>query len=155
MGAGQGKSRRVQALISTSRETQARSQKRHPSLAIADPELAAQWVRPVNTKDRNKTPENTSAGSDTRVLWRCHENPEHTWEATVNGRSHGKRCPSAEHKAGYLAVVKPELAAQWVRPDHAKDKNKTPENTSVMSCVTVLWRCNENPEHTWEARVCD
>ena len=63
--------------------------------------------------------------------------------------------PSAEHGAGFLAVASSEIATQWVRPVHAKDKNKTPENTSVGSEVRVLWRCNKNPEHTWEARVND
>jgi len=126
-------------------------------LIVVRPELAAQWIRAVELESRAKTPKNTGVRSDIIVLWRCAEDPEHTWEASVCRRIKSPKTAGCPHcpRENSIRITDPELSARWIRTVNSKDKGRTPDNTSFGSCVRVLWRCTEYPEHAWEATVCN
>lgn len=63
------------------------------TLGSERPELASQWVRPIDPDDHNRTPVNTSPNSEAWVLWQCPASPSHRWEATVANRVLGHGCP--------------------------------------------------------------
>jgi len=117
------------------------------------PELAAQWIEPVEKRHSNRTPNNTSAKSGIRVRWRCPDDPTHEWEAYVYARTRGQGCPHPAHGAGLLAEVNPELAAQWIEPVEEKDRHRTPQDTSAGSEMLVFWRCPKDSAHIWKAQV--
>src|ERR1035437_7367385 len=118
--------------------------------------LASQWVRPVRRQDKGLTPYNTGIGSGVRVLWRCEQNSEHEWATRIVDRRRGRSCPYCRGKTTKeksLASTHPTLAAEWVHPILRKNEDRTPNNTSAGSTVTILWRCQKNPDHEWKARV--
>lgn len=63
-------------------------------LAIADPELAAQWHP---TRNGDLTPDMVTAESHRKIWWlgKC----GHEWSATIESRTRGMGCPFC-HKAG-------------------------------------------------------
>ena len=63
-------------------------------LAVADPELAAQWHP---TKNGNLTPDMVAAESHRKIWWlgKC----GHEWSATIDSRTRGMGCPFC-HEAG-------------------------------------------------------
>jgi DNA invertase Pin-like site-specific DNA recombinase len=65
-----------------------------PTVAEADPAIAAQWLIPVETRKQHWTPKDTTIGSHLLVRWQCVDNPEHIWEAKVQARRRtGPYCP--------------------------------------------------------------
>lgn len=121
-----------------------------PSLSIYKPELIIEWDF---EKNGDLSPDQFSAGSMKKVWWKCQNNPEHTWEATITNRAtKGRGCPYCKgHKAGNnsLAVLYPNLAAEW-----HPTKNKLPATEITPgSRRYVWWRCSINPEHEWEGYV--
>ena len=62
------------------------------SLMRTDPELAKQWHP---TKNCNLTPFDFTAGSHTKVWWKCDKVDDHEWEAALVSRSglHSTGCP--------------------------------------------------------------
>ncbi|MFC1745908.1 zinc-ribbon domain-containing protein, partial [Candidatus Riflebacteria bacterium] len=58
------------------------------SLAINNPELAAQWHP---EKNGDLTPEQVTPGSDKKVWWLCEKS--HEWMSTVSHRTLGRGCP--------------------------------------------------------------
>jgi len=122
-------------------------------LDATHPELATQWIGPVEDKDKHRTPDNTGAKSAVRVRWRCPDDPIHEWDACVYARARGQGCPHPSHGAGLLAEAHPELSAQWIAPIEDKHKHRTPHDTTSGSEMIVLWRCPKDPTHTWKAQV--
>jgi len=124
-------------------------------LATRFPDIAAQW-HPTRNGDR--TPAQVSAGTNTKVWWRCEEG--HEWEAEVSTRTrtrtsngNGNGCPvHAGRKllAGYndLATTFPEVAAQW---HPTRNGDCTPAQVSAGSNKKAWWRCDQG--HEWEARA--
>jgi len=116
-------------------------------LTVTHPELAAQWHPDHNGV---RTPDQVTYGSGREVWWCCAEG--HAWETSVRNRQrHGcpycsGRLPTADNN---LAVLNPELAAQW-HPD--RNGELTPEQvTPRSSAARVWWRCPKG--HDWQAPV--
>ncbi len=89
-----------------------------------------------------------SAGSNTRVQWRCHV-CGHEWMTSVANRAlKGHGCPVCsgnQIRAGVndFATLFPDLDRMRV------------SNAPVASTSTTMtsWRCMDNPSHTWEMSV--
>ncbi len=57
-------------------------------LATVNPEVAVQWHP---TKNKNRTPQQFTRGSNTKVWWLCDEG--HEWRAPHGARTGGSGCP--------------------------------------------------------------
>ena len=112
------------------------------SLATLRPDLAEEWNY---KKNRDLTPSDVTCGSDKKVWWKCRNG--HEWEATVDKRNRGRKCPFCS-KAKSLATVKPELAIEW---NHEKNGDLTPNDVTCGSKKKVWWKCKEG--HEWEASI--
>ena len=63
----------------------------HPSLSVGRPDLAEGWDVVENGR---VTPGDVTLGSNYVAWWRCRDNPEHFWPATVYSRAlRGTGCP--------------------------------------------------------------
>ena len=122
-----------------------------PGQSLADkfPDISAQWHP---TKNGDLRPDQVSAGSNTKVWWRCEEG--HEWEAMVNSRtSKGLGCSVCSGKrllVGYndLATRFPDVAAQW---HPTKNGDLTPDQVLAGSTKKVWWQCDLG--HEWETVV--
>jgi len=117
------------------------------NLAVLNPNLAAQWHA---DKNHPLTPDDVMPFSGKKVWWQCLKG--HEWEAIISNRSYGSGCPyCAGRRVGEdnnLAVLNPELAAQW----HAnKNHPLTPEDVMSVSGKKVWWQCKNG--HVWEAQI--
>jgi Probable Zinc-ribbon domain len=145
-----------------STETRQRARRRRPlaytlpMLAQADPALARQWVRPLAAEHGERTPQNTTAGSTVKVLWRCATDASHEWEATVGTRVRGSGCPHCARLGRGIAPLsrrRPDLAREWVEAVGANVRGLTPETVTPGSGALVRWRCSTDPAHVFEATV--
>lgn len=133
-----------------------RKQRVAPGGSLQDrfPELAAQWHPTGNGALR---PADVPFGTVRRVWWQCPEGPDHQWQTTVNSRTSGRHgCPfcsgrRATHLSN-LAVLAPELAAQW---HPTKNGILVPDNVRPGSKKPVWWQCPKDPRHQWRAAVVD
>ena len=112
-------------------------------LATTHPELAKTLLNPQDAK-------NYSAGSDKKLLWRCPEKSHHQWLAGIYNRIKSG-CPVCDNKIiipgeNDLATHYPDIADQ-LYDQSLKDK------LAPHSGRTVLWICQNNPLHKWEAPV--
>lgn len=120
------------------------------SLAVADPDLAAQW-----DPDRNGdlSPLAVLPASGQHAWWRCPAG--HSWRARIDQRSRRHTdCPvcAPRRKHGHLLVTtRPDLAAQWADPLNGGG----PAAITTGSHRTAWWRCPTEPTHLWPARVVD
>ena len=62
-------------------------------LATTSPTLTSEWDYEKNGDLR---PENFTAGSGKKVWWKCAFG--HEWQATINNRSRGKKCPHCSRR---------------------------------------------------------
>ena len=63
----------------------------HPSVSVGRPDLAEEW----DVERINESPNRVTLGSKSKVWWRCKDNQEHVWQATVFSRAlHGTGCPA-------------------------------------------------------------
>ena len=115
------------------------------SLAVLNPELAAEWHP---TKNGGLLPSQVQIGSSKKVWWlgKC----GHEWEAVIGSRKNGYGCPICSGRVklpGFndLATTQPELAAEW---HPAKNGELTPEQVTQSSNKKVWWlgKCG----HEWE-----
>ena len=87
-------------------------------------ELLNEW----NTeKNGNLTMKDVSSFSSKKAWWKCQKG--HEWEAKIDNRARGARCPFCTNKKvlfGYndLKTHYPDLANEW-----NYDKNKCPQNS--------------------------
>lgn len=107
------------------------------------PELVAQLIDPANAS--------LSAGSNTKVQWRCTIDSRHTWWASPNTRSRGSGCPICSHKIvvlglNDLATTHPELAAEFVDP-------AVGQTVHAGSHKKVEWSCEHDDHPSWTASV--
>lgn len=58
-------------------------------LATIRPDIAEEW----DLSSNSNTPYNITPGSSQKVIWKCKNNQEHTWQATVSDRVNGHGCP--------------------------------------------------------------
>ena len=122
----------------------------HKSLAIERPDLVAQWHP---SKNLPLTPQDVTAGMETRVWWKCPKGRDHVWEATVLKRSRkGTGCPfCANRRAGLknsLAALAPKFAREW-----HPTKNGAVRPTDVVPGARrkAWWRCRFG--HEWQADI--
>ena len=90
-----------------------------------------------------------TARSSRKIAWRCEHG--HVWEATVGSRTAGAGCPYCSGRfpvvgENDLGTLRPDLAAQLVRPEEAK-------SVTIGSGKRLEWRCKKDPSHTWFAPV--
>ena len=120
-------------------------------LATLDPQLASQWHP---SKNDGLTPFDVTPGSRKKVWWKCEEEEDHEWEASVKSRYHGSGCPCC---SGYkvvnsncLATLKPKIAEQW---HPTKNGKLTPSDVTSGSNEKVWWKCNKADDHEWDATI--
>jgi hypothetical protein len=54
-------------------------------------------------------------------------------------------------KENSLKAKCPEVAKLW---DKSRNLALLPKQVTYMSNKKVFWRCDKNPDHAWEAKVC-
>ncbi len=120
-------------------------------LATTHPELARQWDPLRNGKLK---PTDVTAGSKTRVWWKCANGPDHEWETAVTDRRGGNGCPACSGRrvsvTNSLATRFPEIAAQW---HVSRNGSKTPEDVTSGSNQLAWWKCPKKPSHVWRAAI--
>ena len=94
--------------------------------------------------------------SHKKAWWRsgmCKTGQPHRWQATVNDRTRGNRCPNHVGKAtcpcNDLAHNHPGVAAEW---DWEANGERTPETVTASSNSKAAWRCGICG-HRWSAIV--
>ncbi len=124
------------------------------SLADRFPKLASQWHP---EKNNGLDPQKFLPGSATRIWWRCSGDPFHEWEASIYNRTSRQpkgECPFCNKTrlsdANSLAVVHPEVAAEW-HPERNGDL--TPNKVTRASGKRVWWKCLKNPSHEWDTII--
>jgi len=107
------------------------------------PHLVARW-----SKQNVDSPEVLSAGSHKRIVWTCSNSNHPDYEMTPADRRDGYGCNKCVLEKKSLAVVKPQIAAQW-----HPTKNGTVRPTDVMSAsgMKAWWICEVN--HEWESQI--
>lgn len=124
-------------------------------LGETHPQLLKEWHP---TRNSGVSPADVHAGSSGKlgkIWWRCVTNPSHEWQSSVANRAwRGNGCPFCAGQyadaTNSLAVLFPKLAAEW---HPTKNGERTPHNVTPGSARKVWWRCANNPEHEWEARI--
>ncbi len=114
--------------------------KGYNDLSTTNKELAQEWNY---NKNGNLLPENFSKGSDKKVWWKC--NNGHEWEATINSRVQGSRCPYCSKRFATpgindIATLYPELIKEW---DYELNGEYTPSNTATSSERKIHWKCSK------------
>tara|TARA_Y100001960_G_scaffold255516_1_gene273783 strand:- start:4182 stop:8297 length:4116 start_codon:yes stop_codon:yes gene_type:complete len=121
------------------------------SLASLHPGLVEEW-HPI--KNGDLTPSQVLANSRKKVWWKCLENSDHEWEASVSVRRHGQGCKFCSgaiiSDLNSVASLCPEVAAEW---HPTKNGDLTPDKIGIGSAKKVWWKCPESPDHEWEALV--
>lgn len=112
------------------------------------PDIAAEWDHERNGVLK---PNQVTAGSNKRVHWIC--SMKHRWEATVNRRTNGSKCPYCSSRkllVGFndLASTNPTLTAEW---DQKKNGELTPQMVMAGADRSVWWICKQG--HSWKAKV--
>ncbi len=102
--------------------------------------IADQWHP---TKNLPLTLDKVSYGSTKRVWWLCDKG--HEWEGRINARK-SDTCFEC-YKAKTLVfensfASRKEQLVEW-------GDNKLPEEVSLGSKKRIMWKCSNNPEHTW------
>jgi hypothetical protein len=121
-----------------------------PSLAVANPELAAEWDQENNG---SLTAEHVTVSSHRRVGWKCVPHG-HQWAATVADRTNSRGCPTCAGRIVFvgfndLGSVDPVVTAEW---DYEANCGITPEQVTVSSGQKVGWKCAPHG-HQWTASV--
>ena len=122
------------------------------TLSIISPQLAAQWHP---TKNDGLTPEQVSAGSKSKVWWKCPNGSDHEWPASIEKRvKRGDGCPCCAGQrvsvTNSLASLYPDLAKQW---HPTKNDSLTPEQVVAGSTNKAWWKCPKGPDHEWDASI--
>jgi len=124
------------------------------SLADEFPGIVAEWHPERNGESR---PAQFKRGSKTVVWWRCRDDSEHEWRATISVRTRSKDPSGCPYCAGQratslnnLAVRESELARQW---DLDQNGELTPELVTPNSHLSAWWICTANKDHSWKAVI--
>src|SRR5262249_8072877 len=110
-------------------------------------------------------PHDVSYASNARVWWRCDQKEHPDWLARVSDRTYRQTqcrlCAATArgHARRRKAPVLPRtrqtlaedalLAAQW----SPRNGDLRPEQVGRYSKLRAWWRCDENPEHEWQAEI--
>ncbi|WP_198319204.1 zinc-ribbon domain-containing protein [Arenibacter algicola] len=121
------------------------------SLAITNPELAAEWHP---TKNGNLTPFDISPSSSKIVWWICPKGIDHEWKTRVANRNNGTGCPICSNrkivKSNCLATLNPQLAKEW---HPTRNGNLSPFDVGVGSSKKVWWKCPKGEDHEWKTTI--
>ena len=124
-----------------------------PNTSLLAEELQKQWHDRLNMPVGNIV---IRPGSNHKMWWSCDQCPDgfpHIWEATVNGRTHGRGCPYCSGRAicqhNTLARKAPEVALLW---DAKKNYPLSPDQLTVSSGMRAHWKCS-TCLHEWQAPV--
>lgn len=126
----------------------------YSSLAVENPNLAAQWHK---TKNGDLTPWKVKARSSRLVWWQCPKARDHEWRTAVTERKNAKEgCPFCSGKkqssTKSFAVDNPDLLDEW----HPKlNRGIDPFAIPSRYDLRVTWQCKVNKKHTWKAPVCN
>lgn len=117
-------------------------------LATVRPDLAREWDYDKNT---DISPDVVTAGSATRVWWKCAKG--HSWITSIANRARGTGCPVCTNRKivigeNDLAFVRPDLIEEW---DYEKNQDIRPYQVTPGSGRKVWWKCREG--HSWKAPV--
>lgn len=119
------------------------------SLSTLNPELAREWHP---TKNGNLTPQDVTPGSNKKVWWKCPKGDDHEWKTSINHRSSGTGCPCCNGQklceSNCLAIINPELAAEW---HPTKNGKLTAKDVTPFSNIKTWWVCKK--KHEWRATV--
>lgn len=119
------------------------------SLAIICPELIEEFHPTLNGE---LNPNNISYGSAKKVWWKCNNNPDHEWKASVGSRVRGNGCPYCRglyaSKEYNLLKLNPILCDEW---DYTRN-SKSPEEFTPNSGVKVWWICRDCGNN-WRSRI--
>jgi hypothetical protein len=121
------------------------------SLRNLMPKLASEWHP---TKNGNLSPSQVTKNSGKKVWWQCNADNEHEWQATVDNRSRGTRCPfcvgSKVTSSNNLKVIAPDLCDEW---HPTRNLPLQAENFLPNSNKTVWWACKRDREHEWQEMI--
>jgi len=124
------------------------------SLAMAAPDVAAQWYQPFNG---NITPAQVIAGTHEKYWWKCEKGSDHIWYAQVGsltGKHRTNGCPYCRglrvSTTNSLAMVAPDVAAQWYQPFNG---NITPAQVIAGTHEKYWWKCPVADDHVWRTAI--
>ena len=117
------------------------------SLAKKYPAIAREWHP---TKNGEKTPDDFTARTQTKVWWLCKKG--HSWKAAIGHRTRGSGCPyCSNHKVcsdNSLAATYPAIAKEW---HPTKNGTLTPDKVFPGSVRKVWWLCSNG--HEWHTAI--
>lgn len=119
------------------------------SFASTHPELAEEWHPTLN---KEKTPNDFTAGSGFDAYWKCPNNEDHPpYCAKIARRTTStekSKCPYCSGQkvceANSLAKTHPDIAKEW---HPTLNKNKTPYDFTAGTKKNAWWKCPHNEEH--------
>ena len=118
-------------------------------VASVYPRLINEWHP---TKNKGSTPYNTSYGSEIVIWWLCKKGHEWSTKLSVRTSNEKSECPFCAGKRvckdNSLAVLRPDIAAQW---HPTKNGKLTAKNVLCGSSKVVWWQCEKN--HEWRTMV--
>ncbi len=104
------------------------------------------------TRNGDLTPDRVTPGSRRKVWWKCHEGPDHEWEADLFSRTKGAKCPFCMGRklsvTNTFAARFPEMAREW---HPTLNGALRPNQVMAGHSQKVWWQCSQEPEHVWEA----
>eukprot|EP00899_Mesostigma_viride_P027013 jgi/Mesvir1/7497/Mv25821-RA.1 len=96
------------------------------------------------------------AGTAEKFWWKCDKGPDHGWEATVDSRtSGGSGCPCCAGRqlsiTNSLTALYPQIAAEL----HPTKNGPGVDRSKILAgtCKKFWWKCEEGPDHEWQATV--
>ena len=121
----------------------------HRSVFIGESDLAT--TNPTLAEEAlGWDPKKVREGSGKKLWWKCKADTKHTWKDSPNNRKNGRGCPFCSGHSVFigqndLLSTHPFLAKQAIGWD--------PEGYSRGSNEKLLWCCEINPKHIWEASI--
>jgi len=117
------------------------------NLSTVFPGIAEEWHP---TKNGDLRPDRVAPFGRRRVWWLCKKG--HEWEAQVDHRSNGAKCPYCNSRNATsdnnLLLSRPDIAAQW---HPIKNGDITPGKVTDQSRRIVWWMCDNG--HEWQDRI--
>jgi hypothetical protein len=118
---------------------------KYESLEKYNPILSQEWSDKNNIKPSDVTP-----FSRKKVWWKCNI-CKNEWQAIINNRSKGSRCPFCNKRKAYkdncLANKFSEISKEW----HLEKNKLTPYDVTPFSAKKVWWKCEFG--HEWESKI--